>query len=827
MTQDTDAARILARLAWPIRATWAGLWAERLARAFWPAWSLALAALAALAFGVQDHLPLALAQGLVGGAGLALAVLVALGLRRFRRPLRAEALARLDAALPGRPLAALTDTQAIGAGDPASAAVWAAHLARMAARAQTARPVQPDLRLASRDRYALRYAALTALVMAALFGSVWRAGSVTALTPGAGPGLSGGPVWEGWAQPPAYTGRPSLYLPDLAAGTLELPVGTRLSLRLYGAVGALRVEQDIAAPEETTARTVAEAPAQDFVLAASGRLAVVGPGGREWQIVALPDRAPTVALAGEITRETGGRLNQPFTAADDYGVVAGQARFALDLAAVDRRHGLAIDPEPRDPVTLDLPMPLSGDRAQVAETLVDDLSKHPFANLPVRLSLQAEDAAGQIGLSDPVAVVLPGRRFFDPLAAAVIELRRDLLWSAGNAPRTAQILRAITHRPEDILRSERAFLRLRVLMRDLDRALAQGPLPPDRRDAFAEALWEIALLIEEGDLASALERLRRAQDRLDEAIRNGADPSEIQELMDDLRQALDDYMRQLAQEAERNGGDPQMQQDLQGMQMSGRQLQEMLDQLQQLMEEGRMAEAAELMEMLRQLMENMQVTQGQGGQGQGSPGQQALRDLSETLRDQQGLSDDSFRQLQDQFGRQEQPGDRPGRDLADRQQALRDRLNGLENLPGAGSRAGEAGRQALDRAGRAMDGAEEALRDGDLAGALDRQAEALEAMREGLRNFGEALAEEQNGRQPQPGRDPGQAFGQADPDGQRDPLGRARGELGRLGSDRNMLQGEDVYRRAQDLLEELRRRSADQTRPEAERDYLKRLLERF
>jgi len=42
-----------------------------------------------------------------------------------------------------------------------------------------------------------------------------------------------------------------------------------------------------------------------------------------------------------------------------------------------------------------------------------------------------------------------------------------------------------------------------------------------------------------------------------------------------------------------------------------------------------------------------------------------------------------------------------------------------------------------------MEQAEEALRRGDLDGALDRQAEAMEAMRDGLQDFGEALAEEQ------------------------------------------------------------------------------------
>ncbi len=43
------------------------------------------------------------------------------------------------------------------------------------------------------------------------------------------------------------------------------------------------------------------------------------------------------------------RCKQPFTATDDYGVVAGQATITLDLAGVDRRYGLAADPEAARP----------------------------------------------------------------------------------------------------------------------------------------------------------------------------------------------------------------------------------------------------------------------------------------------------------------------------------------------------------------------------------------------------------------------------------------------------------------------------------------------
>ena len=813
----TDPSQALERIQLPLLLTQAGLWAERLTRAFWPLSSLILALFAALAFGLQDHLSL----NLLWVAGLAiiaaLAAALFLGLSRFRKPTRAEALVRLDSRLPGRPLAALTDQQVIGTGDPASLAVWKAHLQRMADRAAKARAVEPDLRLSSRDPFALRYVALTAFVMALLFGSLWRVASVSALAPGGANTLAAGPTWEGWAQPPAYTGKPTFYLNDITAESVDLPIGTRFQFRLYGEVGAINLTETVSGT--TPAPAAPPTVAHDFTLTTSGTVSIDGPGGRTWQFIATPDALPTIAASGTLGREADGRFRQPYSATDDYGVVAGHVTVSLDLAAVDRRYGLSVEPEPQEPVILDLPMPVSGNRADFTETLIDDLSKHVFANLPVTLVFAASDAAGQEGLSQPHAITLPGRRFFDPLAASIIELRRDLLWSRVNAARSAQILKAITHQPEEFIRNERAYLRLRVVIRQLDSAAET--LTVSLRDEIAEELWEIALLVEEGDLASALERLQRAQDRLDEAIRNGASPEEIEELMQEMRQALNDYMRELAEEAQRNP-DSQMSQNMEGMQMSGDQLQQMLDELQKLMEEGRMAEAQELMEMLRQLMENMQITQGQGGQGQGQ-GNQAMRDLGETLRDQQDLSDDAYRDMQEGQQGQGQPN---GDELSQRQGELRDRLGelGQGQLPGDGSEQGEATRRELDRAGRAMREAEEALREGDLPGALDRQAEAIEALREGMRNMGEAMAEEQR----QPGENQqGQNQGGTDPNSQRDPLGREPGDSARIGSDRNMLQGEDVYRRAEELLDEIRRRTGDQSRPESERDYLKRLLDMF
>jgi uncharacterized protein (TIGR02302 family) len=841
------------RLRRPLALTRLGMAAERFVRAFWPVLTVIMAVLAALMFGVVEVLPSWLSLIVATTAAGGFVYLLWRGARRFRLPSPEDALRRLDATLPGRPISAITDAQAIGSGDADSEMVWRAHVMRMAERVRAAQAPRPDLSAARLDPYALRYAALAALIMAFLFGSIARVASVGEMAPGsAGLEIASGPVWEGWVEPPPHTGRPSLYLNDIRPGPLEVPVGSRVSLRLYGEVGALSVTETVSGEGGLPSTE----PAQEFQVTEAGTLLIEGEERTAWQIGVLPDAAPRVVLDGPAERTASGDLEQGFTASDDYGVVGGSAEIALDLAGIDRRHGLAAEPEPRDPAVLDLPADFTGDGREYSEVLFGEFAQHPWAGLPVRLTLTVLDAAGQAGSSAPEPLILPERRFFDPLAASVAEQRRDLLWTRENAPRVAQILRAVSYRPEDVFRSETAYLRLRVIVRRLENFTRVDQLTGERRDEIAAALWDLALLLEEGDLNDALERLRRAQDRLAEAIENGASEEEIADLMQELREAMQDYMRQLAEQSE---GQEQEFADGEMQEMTGQQLDEMLQRLQELMEQGRMAEAQRLLDQLRQMMENMQIARGQGQQGQ-SPGEQAMQDLAETLREQQELNDDTFGDLQEQFnqgqpgqqpgqGRQGQQGQQPGQQfgqnqgqggqgqapgqqpgegdlgqtLADRQQALRDELARQQgNMPGAGTPEGDAARESLDRAGRAMDGAEESLREEDFAGALDRQSEAMEALREGMRNLGEAMAQQQQQGQGQQGEQFGSAEGM-----QRDPLGRMPGAQGRVGTDEQLLQGDDVYRRAQELLDEIRRRSGDQARPDAELDYLRRLLERF
>lgn len=846
---DPFAADPTRRLKRPLQITLAAMLAERAAQAFWPFVTTAMLAAALLLSGALAFWADWIGQGLLAALAIGALATFVLGVRRFEPATRGDALARLDASLEGYPISALADRQAIGADDPASVDLWHAHRQRMSARLAAARPLPPAPGLARRDPFALRLTAATALAAAILFGAGTQRGDLAALLPGGAAAAIPQASWEGWIEPPAYTGKPTLYLSAQSSGALTVPLGSRATLRLYGSADATKVSETFTGTDSGDA-----GPTRTFAITRDGRLSV---GAESWEITVVPDLPPHVAAAGELTRTLAGEMRLPFRAGDDYGVTAGRAAITLDLGHIDRRYGLAAVPDKRAPVVVDLPMPYRGDRREIDEMLVENLARHPWAGLPVSVSFRVTDAAGQSGESAPVEIVLPGRRFLDPLAAAIVEQRRDILWTVANAGRAARLLRAISNRPEGGLSDSGQYLALRAAVGDLE---APG-LTPTARDAVAETLWNIAVKIEDGALADALSRLRRAQERLSEAMRQGATEKELRELMDQYRQAMRDYLRQLGREQPKNRTD-QPDKGGQSLQMTQADLQAMMDKIQELMDAGRMQEAQQMLDQLQQMMENMEVTDGASGQ-QGEPqGQQSMNDLADTLRRQQGLSDQAFRDLQEQRnpaagagesaqnsgrdGGQGQgqshdgagskgtgegagdgsessdPGSGSGRDLAARQRELeQDLARQRDRLPGTGTAEGDAARRALDDAGKAMGRAADALERGDTPGALDQQAEAMENLRQGMRNLRDAMQRQtQTGRQGRLAGEPGTRRGA-------DPLGRDQSASGATANDSPFADRQDIYRRAQELTDELRRRSGETDRPTAERDYLKRLLEQF
>lgn len=788
------------------------LWAESLIGAFWPLASLLALVGASVLLGFVRHVPWPYLPWLGGALGLVALFLLIRGVRRCVVPTTARVIARLDQSVTGQPLAALLDRPAaLGADDKIGQNLWWAHLAQMRTRAAGTQAAWPQVNLRAADPNGIRLMAATALAVALVFG---RLPTDADLIDPTGLGLAAVPAasFEAWARPPGYTGLPVMYLSpeNLSVASLELPVGTDFTMRLYG-------QGDFSLLDQVSGQAVTLGPEMtelSFQIAQTGRLTLRdGPNTLgDWAIVARKDQPPTVSVADPLDKARGGAMSMAYSAHDDYGIAGASYQIMLDLDAIDRRYGLGPAPLVPDALRGPLPLPFRADRANFTENLIEDFSQHLFANLPVIVQIQVTDGAGQTGIWE-FNDILPARAFFDPLAASLIEQRRDLMWSPENDARVRDVLLAVTYAPEPALfPTASSYLMTRALIRRMG-YMAEDGLNVDERAEIAALLWDVAVVIEDGDLSSAAARLRRAQERLAEALENGATESELADLTDELREAIDNYMQQMAREMQENGQQSaEAPQD--GATMSQSQLQQLLRQIEELSQNGQRDEARRLLEQLNQFMDNMQMTLQQQPGGQGSPGE----GVQDTLRQQQQLSDDAFRQLQEQFrdpgqagpnGQQQQDGQTgsapSAEDLARRQEALREFLDQMQR---DGTDA-----EGLAEAERNMADARDRLNEGDLSGALDRQAQAMENLRQGIRDL--------------QGQDRAGANGSENPADSRDPLGRPVGTQGTIDQGDTALPEHNASERARELLDEIRRRAADRLRPDTERDYLQRLLDLF
>jgi hypothetical protein len=283
--------------------------------------------------------------------------------------------------------------------------------------------------------------------------------------------------------------------------------------------------------------------------------------------------------------------------------------------------------------------------------------------------------------------------------------------------------------------------------------------------------------------------------------------------MDQLREALDRYLaamaRQMQEAMERGELQPQT-----GMaqEMRAQDLQRMLDMIENMARSGATDAAQELLAQLENILRNLQP--GMAGQMGESPMGEMLDELGELMRNQQQLMDETF-QMPDGF----QPGEggEQGEGLAGDQEALAEMLQGLMDQLG---QQGMQSPQSFGQARRSMEGAAGSLRGNQRDPALSQQGEALEALRQGAQAMAEQMMQQGNGGQNYQQGARGEPRG-----GERDPLGRPMPRRGEdYGPDRNMLPSEAAVERAREILEYLRSRANERSRPRIERDYIDRLL---
>jgi len=762
---DAAAARVNA-------ARWV-LAIEKLLPRLWPAAGFAGFYLALALTGLFNFVPWPAQALLLAATITATAYTLAEGFADFSWPRDIDAARRLerDSGLMHRPVSERHDVM-VG-DDPFARALWAAH--RAGGAAGRLRLKGPRLSIAERDPLGLRWYVLIAVTVGVVLARGDTAHRlVRAFDSGAGSAAS----IDAWIDPPPYTGLPltSLHVGD--DGIITVPQGSVLNLRVHGAPR----RPGLSAGANDPPRFAGEEGeyTSNVILAHSGRVRVQV-GGKaigKWTIDAVPDAVPTIAFTARPSATPQLATRFRFKAGDDYGV--------SHVTAV-------LIPKKGKPLRVDLPL-TSAAKSFSQDSFVD-LTGHPYAGLTVRAHLEARDAIGQVGQSGEVTFRLPARVFTDPLARALIE-QRQLLATGDKADRhiVQMTLDALTIGPDKFYDGKTdIFLALRTAFNGVKNAKTDADI-----GRVQQLLWDTALKLERGGLLSAAEELRKLALALAQAMASGAPQEVIDELLKRYNEAMERYVQALA--ANPPQGEAPLPPDAKTMGMND--VQTLMQMIQKLSQAGDRQQAAQLLAMLQSMLENMHLSQSQGGQGQQSAQNKALNDKLQKfgglMAQQRSLLDKTFRQRQGQGD----PKDGGAQGLAKQQQSLQQQLQ--DALKGMDGKAAEQLRQA----GKAMSEAQSALNQKDMANAGSAQNQALEAMQQGA----QALAEQAQGGQGQK-----QAGGQ-------DPLGRGQSALGRSGV---KIPGATDLARAREILQELRRRAGEMNRPQAERDYLDRLLKAF
>ena len=791
--------------------------------------------------------------GVVGGGGW----LIYANLKDVTWPGRTDALRRIEtrSGLKHRPLSSLEDIRAdfIGNRDD-GAALWRQHLAQLEQAAKNAHAVAPRSPAPQLDPMALRAATLILFVCALVYaGRDAPARLAENLLPGAAFGASGNTIaFDAWITPPAYTSVPPLFLNTVpqtegdTANAVNVPEGSVLTARVYGASSA---EARLAGVGTDFESDVSGAHEIALPIGESGALQIIANGRTldEFSIDVKPDSDPQILFTEGDALSVTAQLSLAvgYDLLDDYGITQAEMRVTLPRAGdVDANVSDDASAEPADgtaqtdigalaavkPPVLKLPLPSARVVDAEGEFAYKDLTSHPWAGLQVAITLAAFDEAGQEGTSRTRIMRLPQRRFTDPIARAVIEQRQRLARTPDRAPDVAIALNALTLHADRYYETANDYLPLRAAHWRL-----RGASNPGDLDGIYDLLWDIALHFEDGDLSLAESALRDAQDALMDALANGASDAEIERLMNELRNAMDQFLQALAQQqmqAAQNGEMAPMDPNMQSLERGD--LESLLDALQDLAQSGSRDAARQLLSELRQMMENLAT--GTPGQMNMTPPQSAMKDaigqMGDIIEQQRALQDETVQEgnaglegqegtPQGQQGGQQQGregGSGPGGTLQQRQGDVRDSLSQLrEGLQGSGVDTPSA----LGRADRAMRDAQEALENGDLERAARRQGEAIENLRDGAQALAESLLNELAMSNEQQGQDRGQGS-----EG-RDPLGRPQRSSGPQQGDGVEIPDESEVQRARRILEELQRRVGDRDRPPVELDYLNRLLQRF
>jgi hypothetical protein len=500
---------------------WVSLFLEKTALACWQPLTFTLIYLAlALVF----TLPL-WAYGLWLIATL---LLFLKGFKEWHLPTRQEINNTLESrsGVKDRPIESLEDTTLTEPTDFQSH-LWRASQDRQRATLKQLHFLRPFIRLENTDQHALRIAAVLLFIIAfVISGQYFPQKIKTALWPFTQSDQSNTVLT---VTPPLHIKKP---VTRNAGFKREVPIdiyeGSQIAVTHAQPILKPKLtlnDKDI--PFKNNVEETVSKPLDTIILSYAPLLK------QQWSINYIEDKDPTIHTTGAPDQSSIGALEIPVSLYDDFGIK--EVNFAFDLDPV-------VEEQPLFGAPYKETKALNTNEDETLETsLKFDVTAHLWSGLPVTLTLQATDFAGQISEPLNIETVLPERSFLDERAQKLIAARKRLAWEGVSAY-------------PDILTDTTPILESADLERlDISIYLAAKTLieriKTQDKDILStiELLWTIALELEDQGLTREYDALKKAIQDLMKALQDNADDKKLAQKFGSLSEQLDSYVDKLAE----------------------------------------------------------------------------------------------------------------------------------------------------------------------------------------------------------------------------------------------------------------------------------------
>jgi len=620
-------------------------------------------------------------------------------------------------------------------------------------------------------------------------------------------------VFTGWINPPEYTSlQPILIINGDTA--IKVPLGSTLSARVFGGEGITelsivdKIEEFVQIDKENAAIESIIDQNTDLIIKQNKHIIF------ERKIEIIPDISPLVDFIEKPKSTIKGVLDIDYFFSDDYGLTKIYVQIVLKKSLQSSK---------LQEIKFNIPFDFNDSKQNLSQYYYD-LSEHIWAGLPVKIILVAEDYIGQEGNSRELEILLPEKPFNNLLALSIINQRKNLALQKEKPFEVGKIIYEIAENDffDDKLMVAKDWLieSSKILLESKDSSL----LTEKKKNFVIDLLWKTALFIESGQLSIAENELRRAQQDLEEALSQGGDGADIQDMLDNLDNALAKYLDELENPMDidtpqvSESDDPGDRGGENGALSNDREnLEEKLEDIAELTASGSLDEAQEQLNELQDLSEALdRDALGEAlGEQEGEDAPMAMQQISEMMQEQEALMEDSFEQsLNATQADQKTPGSGPV-NAGKKQESLRKQL---EDVMHEISESDEPLPDELGRAERSMRQAEKELQRGRPDRAQTAQGRAIEE----LKKAAEKMDKMHSGNGPS--QMAGDSGSNSDRD-QRDPLGRVPpGQGNSPGGDVGISMESDSTR-AKKIVKELYKKAENSLNGSIERKYIDSLLD--